>query len=694
MNRQFNMINLYLKNFNFNIYNSIGILLSSENECRRFIKKIEDLNLNCGFFTFEDLKKKFNIYGAIESPLSFPFKNIKNVLSTKAVFLSSITLNSLSDAVLLNAVCDFALNNGVIFSIVTETAFNTVEDLTNLYGNMRIEKKYYENLIIDIYKSRLKMLLKTRILASGKNEGYTESINLFIRKMKTIGFNPKINNTNLIFLNSEKFAVNINIAPLPQDISRAEKKAESVSRNEITLNTNLYDMHFYQKELFNKIKIFLNTAKNLKEGTVLKRSGRTTEKKTSFSDLSKIQKISIKETNTAQLIIAGAGAGKTKVIVDKFLYLLNFFSAGSILVLTFTNNAVTEIKIRIAKKLNISEYGTFINDKILNISTYHSFFYSIIKEFYSELGYKSAPSVSDKKKETNDAGDKYADELSISYDEIILNIIKLFKNDFIANEISSRFKYILVDEYQDLDFLSDYLIKKIDAGKGKVMYAGDDDQSIYGFNGGDFFNILTFDLFFSSGKVFVFQNNYRSNRTIVEFCNSILNNIKLRYPKKLIAENNAVQDAAVDIICFKNKSEEENFIAKKAAGYFKTGKKIVVLVRTKREKAKFLAIPNLADFCSVSTIHAGKGLEYDIVFISGASKNNISRLENANLMGGGRPSYFKIHPFVNFFKTNYPFKMTDILIDDEIRLFYVAASRAKEKLYITYSGEISDFLEL
>ena len=687
------MINLYLKNFNFNIYNSIGILLSSENECNRFIKKIENLNVNCGFFTFEDLKKNFNIDGAIESPLSFPFKNIENVLSAKAVFLSGITVNSLSDAALLNAVCDFTLNNGVIFGIVTKTPFNAPENLNNLYGNMRIEKNYYENLIIDIYKSRLKMLLKTRILASGINGGYTESMDLFIRKMKTICFNPKINNTNLFFLNSEKFAVNINIAPPPQDIPPYEKTAESVSRNEITLNTNLYDMHFYQKELFNKIKIFLNTAKNLKEETVLKRSGGTTEKKTPSSYLSKIQKISIEEINTAQLIIAGAGAGKTKVLVDKFLYLLNFFSADSILVLTFTNNAVAEIKNRIAKKLNISGYSSIINDKILNISTYHSFFYSIIKEFYSELGYKSAPSVSDEKIETSASDNKYADELSIYYDEIILNIIKLFKNGYIVNEISSRFKYILVDEYQDLDFLSDYLIKKIDAGKGRVMYAGDDDQSIYGFNGGDFFNILTFDLFFPFSKVFVFQNNYRSNRTVVEFCNSILNNIKFRYPKKLIAKNNVIQDATVDIIGFKNKSEEENFIAKKTADYFKTGKKAAVLVRTKREKAKFLAIPNLADFCQISTIHAGKGLEYDIVFISGASKDNISRLKNANLIGGGRPSDFKIHPFVNFFKTDFAFKITDILIDDEVRLFYVAASRAKEKLYITYSGEISDFLK-
>ncbi len=688
------MINLYLKNFNFNIANSTGILLSSWNECGRFIKKIEGLDVNCKFITFEDLKKKFNIYGSIESPLRFPFKSINLVLSAEAVFLSGITVNSLADAVLLNAVCNFALNNGVIFCIVSETAFNTPEDIINLYFAPHVGKNYYENLIIDIYKSRLKLLLKTRILTSPINGGYSESMDLFIRKMQTIGFNPKINNTNLFFLNSEKLAVNINITPPPYNISPDKKTAEFVSRNEITLNANLYDIHFYKNELFNKIKIFSNTAKNLKERTVLKRTCETLQKPASYSDLSKIQKISIKEINTAQLIIAGAGAGKTKVIVDKFLYLLNFFSADSILVLTFTNNAVNEIKNRIAKRLNISGYSKFINDKILNISTYHGFFYSIIKEFYIELGYKTAPSVSDKKIDASAAGvNKCADESSISYDEIILNIIKLFKNDSIANEISSRFKYILVDEYQDLDFLSDYLIKKIDAGRDKVMYAGDDDQSIYGFNGGDFFNILTFDLFFPSGKVFVFQNNYRSNRAVIEFCNSILNNIKFRYPKKLIAKNNAIKNAAVDIIGFKNKSEEENFIAKKAADYFKTGKKTAVLVRTKREKAKFLAIPNLADFCQISTIHAGKGLEYDIVFISGASKDNISRLKNANLIGGGRPSDFKIHPFVNFFKTDFAFKITDILIDDEVRLFYVAASRAKEKLYITYSGEISDFLK-
>jgi Superfamily I DNA and RNA helicases len=100
---------------------------------------------------------------------------------------------------------------------------------------------------------------------------------------------------------------------------------------------------------------------------------------------------------------------------------------------------------------------------------------------------------------------------------MILNVLKLFKNKNIVYDIASRFKYILVDEYQDLDFLSDIIIKKIDSGRGITMYAGDDDQSIYGFNGGDSTNLLFFDLFYSSGKLFIMQYNYRSNSKIINF---------------------------------------------------------------------------------------------------------------------------------------------------------------------------------
>ncbi len=680
------MINLYFKNFNFNISNSIGILLSSASESKNFIKETGRLNINCEIYSFETLKKHFDIDGKIESALHFPFKNLAGFLPAKAVFLYDAAVNSLADAALFNAVCDFALNNEIIFGIITKKGFNCE---TDFYLHPGFKRNYYENLILDIYRMRLKLLLLTRMIADERNLGYTASIAEFISGIKTIGFNldkaVSYNNgkSNLIFLNSEKSAVTLNLSPLKSIL--APKEPEFVSKNEISLNVNLYDIYFYKNELINKIKIFLNTAKNLPTRIYCRRRNYKTKNRAP-SGLSKIQKISIDEIDAAQLVIAGAGSGKTKVIANKFLYLLNFFSADSILVLTFTNNAVNEIKTRIARSLQIDGYNALIIDKILNISTYHSFFYSIIKEFYLELGYKSVPLASDKK----GGYDKRGNDVFISYNEIILNMLELFKNDSIVYEIASRFKYILVDEYQDLDFTCDYVIKKLDGGRGKIMHAGDDDQSIYGFNGGDSFNLLLFDLFFPSGKVFVFQNNYRSGSQIVNFCNSILDNISFRYKKKLIAKNREIPDKAVEIFGFENGTDEENFIKKTAVELALKGKKAAVLVRTKKEKSKFLSISGFAGLCSVWTIHGSKGLEFDIVFISGVSKGNIPHIKSIRSAFKNEEYDSNIHPFVKFFKTDGRLNADR---DDEIKLFYVAASRAKEKLYISYSGEISDFLK-
>jgi Superfamily I DNA and RNA helicases len=95
------------------------------------------------------------------------------------------------------------------------------------------------------------------------------------------------------------------------------------------------------------------------------------------------------------------------------------------------------------------------------------------------------------------------------------------------------------------------------------MYAGDDDQSIYGFNGGDSTNLLFFDLFYSSGKLFIMQYNYRSNSKIINFCNSLLNNINFRFPKKMIqseGDNMLSDENAIDILSFESKNSEERFI--------------------------------------------------------------------------------------------------------------------------------------
>lgn len=682
------MINLYFKNFNFNLSNSIGINISSKIEKEIFINKIKELKLDFKLYSFEDLKIYSDLSPTIDSPLNFPFNRVYKFLRTKVLILENISVKCLSDALLLNAVFDFVMNNKIIFCIKTQQGFD-IKDIITYYLNQ--DKNSYEYLILDIFKTRLKLLAETRIIISSRYKGWTSSMANFINKISALGFYSAYPaESNLIFINDKKFKINIKIIRLKENIYL---KSAALFNNEISVSAVLSDIYFYIDELIGRIKIFLTLAPNMpKPVNYINNNSKITETGTETEEMSAIQKMSLKELSSPNLVIAGAGAGKTRIMVNKFLYLLNFIPADSILVLTFTNNAVREIKDRIASSLHIKGIkDNLINDKILSISTYHSFFYSLIKEFYKELGFEKIPLI---KEDNYNSGCGSGKDFFISYDEIISNVLKLFKNDEIVRLIASRFRYILIDEYQDLNFFSDYIIKKIDYGRGSIMYAGDDDQAIYGFNGGDSFNILFFDLFFPSGKVFVLQNNYRSVDKIIEFSNSILNRISFRYPKKLTAKKSDrlnINYGAVNILAFKNKIQEEEFIEKMLNEFNSLGKSTAVLTRTKKEENRYKYIFGNNTNTYVGTIHKSKGLEFDIVFIVNVSQGNIPHLKSfLSTSERGERRKTSRHPFIQFLagedKIN-PF------YDDEIKLFYVAVSRAKEKIFISYSGDISEFLD-
>lgn len=412
-----------------------------------------------------------------------------------------------------------------------------------------------------------------------------------------------------------------------------------------------------------------------------------------YNELSKIQSSTVKDLDLPQLVIAGAGAGKTRLIVNKFLYLSNFVSADEILILTFTNSAVEEI----INRIEYQRSGGVSNlKKVLNVMTYHSFFYSLIREYYTELGFKSIPLIAENKFENSGID-------FISYNDIILNVVKLLKNFKIAMNISSRFRYILVDECQDLDFLSDIIIKKIDFGRGAIMYAGDDDQAIYAFNGGNSENLLFFDLFYPSGKLFVMRYNYRSNQKIINFCNLILNNISFRFPKIMApAENKTALTGKniINIINFKNKNLEEKFIIDRFNRYVERGENAAILVRTQKEEENFKKLsvqinikePKAEKRGFIGTIHKCKGMEFDVVFIVNVSEGNmpnLSGLSKPNIKNDNEPLK---HPFLRFLNGGSSnFKR---IYEDEIKLFYVAVSRAKKTVFITYSGAKSRLLNI
>ncbi|HEC25212.1 MAG TPA: hypothetical protein ENI54_04300 [bacterium] len=686
------MINLYLKNFNFNLSNSIGILLLSENEKENLTNRLKKLKANFKICSFLNLKSYFKLDGMISAPLGFPFKDIERFLSSKIILLEDTSITSMEDAALFNALCSLVLSGKIVLCIK--------KDIFHLYDDFN--GNFPECLIIDIYKTRFRFLVAAKMINDINDNGYTPSLSNLIKKIASLGFNIEtnhamLNNKGIIkFYDEKNFEIALKIT---HSISVTNPGKEFIYNNGVLIDITVGDIYFSPGVIIERIKIFraiAGSTGNINVG----RHNKPLIKKLDHTAFSKTQELALKELNSAHLAIAGAGSGKTRLIVHKFLHLLNFIPFNSILVLTFTNNAVIEIKNRILSALKDDGIDKgLISEKILNVYTYHSFFYSIIREFYRESGFSSMPIIKENNFDYNNTDDN---NIYISYDDIIACVVKLFENDTITYSMAKRFKYILVDEYQDLDFLSDYIIKKIDYGRDNIMYAGDDDQSIYRFNGGDHFNILFFDLFFPDGKIFVLQNNYRSNYKIINFCNFILNNIAFRFPKKLIPPKNTVKDDyinAVKILRFKNKNSEVRFILNEFGKFFDLGKSVSILVRTQKEVDHFKFVfkelyPNA--FLSykeydnrrfIGTIHGSKGLEFDIVFVANVIQGNIPHFKSI-MPKMHEPEALK-HPFLKFLNKNIKINTP---YDDEVKLFYVAVSRAKEIVFISYSGEISEFL--
>lgn len=672
------MINLYFKNFNFNLSNYIGIILFSEYDKGLFIKKIRTLGLDCDIVSFVKIKSSLRLdnYCQTSGLLNFPLKDIEKLFASKIVILEDFFIENIQDAVLFNAICDFAIHGKIVLCPLNVSNGN----MQNIYNGFY--KNFHEDLVIDIFKLRLKLFMATRII-SNKNDKFTPALTCVINKIKKIGFDlteqeAGLSGPYLEFADKNNFMITLKIHPL-KNITGC--RDEFTGSSKIILNSSFSDIYFNPDELINKIKIFPFIARDIDNIKSWKKSG----KKFQYDKLSNIQTASVKELNSAHLVIAGAGSGKTRLIVNKFSYLTNFISPGEILILTFTNNAVEEIRTRIQYQC-FGDNGVHLKSA-LNIMTYHSFFYSIVREYYMQLGFKSVPAV------TENINTSASDHF-ISYGDIIVNIIKLFKDEHIAYDIASRFKYILIDEYQDLDFSSDIIIKKIDAGRGITMYAGDDDQAIFAFNGGSSMNLLSFDLFYPSGKLFVMQYNYRSDSRIIDFCNSMLEGIYLRFPKKMIRaeyiNDTPLEKNSINILSFKNKKSEEQFIINKLNTYLKKGESVSVLVRTKREelnfKKEFEAINSKNLF--IGTIHKSKGMEFDIVFIANVSEGN---MPNSKVLSGINSGHGHAnHPF-RFLLNKETYGKN--AYEDELKLFYVAVSRAKKRVFITYSGKKSEFLD-
>ncbi len=330
------------------------------------------------------------------------------------------------------------------------------------------------------------------------------------------------------------------------------------------------------------------------------------EKRNFLLELNKEQRAAVLNINGPTLVVAGAGSGKTKVLTSKLAYLVQQKKAwpNQILCVTFTNKAAKEMRDRVFKVLD---------GKINSLSwlgTFHSISVKFLRRHAEAVGIKSnftILDVDDQKKlirniskgENIDSKKispqfilamidqwknkgllpdeikltkknifenqilkiykvyqtKIRDLNSCDFGDLILYCVKLFENNPDIRKIySDNFKYILVDEFQDTNFIQSKWLKLIVGDNQNICCVGDDDQSIYSWRGAEIKNFLEFDKVYPKCKIFRLEQNYRSTKNILGSASYLISHNKDRLGKKLWSEGE--DGELVKLNCYKNGKEE------------------------------------------------------------------------------------------------------------------------------------------
>jgi len=342
-----------------------------------------------------------------------------------------------------------------------------------------------------------------------------------------------------------------------------------------------------------------------------------------LDELNEAQKKAATHIDGALLILAGAGSGKTKTITTRLAYLLSLgIDPANTLTLTFTNKAASEMRERalalidtdiphppllltfhkfglIFLKLYIhllnrdNNFVIIDNDdqkKILKqistdlppnfmakeISKYKNSFLSPdeVYALANDTTYKKLAHIYDKYQ-------KYLLENNlVDFDDLLLLSYKILdENEDLTKEISKKYQYIMVDEYQDTNEIQLLLLKKLCSTHNNICVVGDDDQSIYGFRGANHKNILEFEKDFNA-EVIKLELNYRSTNQILNAANSLISFNKNRYDKKLISANGDGKE--VRVLSNYNEIAEAEMIAKEIKNLINNGinpKDIAILYR-------------------------------------------------------------------------------------------------------------------
>ena len=331
-----------------------------------------------------------------------------------------------------------------------------------------------------------------------------------------------------------------------------------------------------------------------------------------LDNLNKFQKEAVLNIFGPLLIVAGAGSGKTKVLTSRIAHILKENKAfpNQILSVTFTNKAAREMQNRVSNILNNKEVG------LPWLGTFHSICAKILRRHAKAINLNQNFTIIDqddqlrliksicnaenidikkispnfiislinkwknlgwypddvilKKGENLERNllkiykiyqSKLIDLNACDFGDLLLHCVSIFEKNLDINEMYSKtFKYILVDEYQDTNFIQSKWLKLLTKSHDNICCVGDDDQSIYSWRGAEIKNFLEFDKIYKNTKIIRLQENYRSSQNILNVASELISNNENRLGKKL--NSNQKQGELVNLNCFKNGKDEAINISK------------------------------------------------------------------------------------------------------------------------------------
>ena len=358
-------------------------------------------------------------------------------------------------------------------------------------------------------------------------------------------------------------------------------------------------------------------------------------------NLNLLEKLNDKQKEAASqiqgsiLILAGAGSGKTRTITYRIAHMVENvgISPYSILAVTFTNKAAKEMRERVED---------LIGDiaKACTISTFHSFGMRLLRMYAKEAGYnpnftiydtddqkkivksilkgqnisfngvklterdivsiiskikeeiKTLDEYSVMNKQIVEVYDKYNRALlesnAMDFSDILLNTYKLLQKPEILEKVQNKYKYIMIDEYQDTNNLQYKIIDLIARKSSNLCVVGDENQSIYGFRGANILNILNFETNYNNAKIIKLEENYRSTTTILDAANELIKNNKSSKDKKLWTQNG--KGDLIKVLACDNARDEVSRIIEIIKGNHQNGiayRDMTILYRTNAQSRVF-----------------------------------------------------------------------------------------------------------